>query len=382
MSLFTTPIPLTLYIHIPWCIRKCPYCDFNSHQVKETIRENHYIDKLIEDLEDDLPLVWGRRIQSIFIGGGTPSLFSPEAFDKLLREINARLPFAADMEITLEANPGTVEQNKFEGFKSAGINRLSMGIQSFQDEHLKKLGRIHSAHEAKLAVESAKNAGFNNFNLDLMHGLPNQTATQALEDLQIAIDFEPTHISWYQLTIEPNTLFFHKPPPLPEDDTLHDIQLQGEKLLQDHFFEHYEVSAYARDKKTCQHNINYWQFGDYLGIGAGAHSKITNFSEQTVTRYWKTKHPKTYLDNETAFIAGKKQLHKKDLITEFMLNALRLNQPIAFELMLERTGLEHENFISGINTAINKKLITLDKNQITKTNLGHQFLNNLIEVFI
>lgn len=381
MPNFNTPIPLTLYIHIPWCVQKCPYCDFNSHQVKNTIRENHYIDKLIEDLEHDLPLIWGRRIKSIFIGGGTPSLFSPESLDKLLREINARLPFSADLEITLEANPGTVEQEKFEGFKDAGINRLSIGIQSFNNKHLKTLGRIHSAEEAKKAVISAKNAGFKNINLDLMHGLPQQTPNEALSDLKEAIELDPNHISWYQLTIEPNTLFYHKPPTLPKDDVLHSIQDKGEKLLQENSYIQYEVSAFSKDKKYCQHNINYWEFGDYLGIGAGAHSKITDFSKQTITRYWKTKHPKSYLDDNTPFIAGKKELGKKDIIGEFMLNALRLNKPIETNLLLERTGLMLDDFSEGIDSGIKKQLMTFEKNQIIKSNLGNQFLNNLIECF-
>ena len=378
---FTAPIPLSLYIHIPWCVRKCPYCDFNSHQAKETIRENHYIDKLIEDLEQDLPLVWGRRIHSIFIGGGTPSLFSPESFDKLLRAINARLPFASDIEITLEANPGTVEQSKFVGFKDTGINRLSIGIQSFNDEHLKKLGRIHSAKEAENAVVSAKNSGFDNINLDLMHGLPTQTPEQACHDLNTAINLEPNHISWYQLTIEPNTLFHHKPPCLPKDDSLHAIQTDGEVLLKENHFAQYEVSAYARNEMFCKHNLNYWTFGDYLGIGAGAHSKITDYSNQKVTRYWKTKHPKAYLNDDTPFIAGKKQLDENDLRGEFMLNALRLNVPIDKTLISERSGLDIKNYLPQIEIAIKKGFLSYDNSQITKTDLGNKFLNNVIELF-
>lgn len=378
---FTAPIPLSLYIHIPWCVRKCPYCDFNSHQAKETIRENHYIDKLIEDLEQDLPLVWGRRIQSIFIGGGTPSLFSPESFDKLLRAINARLPFASDIEITLEANPGTVEQSKFVGFKKTGINRLSIGIQSFNNEHLKKLGRIHSAKEAENAVISAKNAGFDNINLDLMHGLPTQTLEQACHDLKTAIHLEPNHISWYQLTIEPNTLFHHKPPSLPKDDSLHAIQTEGEALLKENHFAQYEVSAYTCNEMFCKHNLNYWTFGDYLGIGAGAHSKITDYSNQKVTRYWKTKHPKAYLNDDTPFIAGKKQLDENDLRGEFMLNALRLNVPIDKTLISERSGLDIKNYLPQIEIAIKKGLLSYDNSQITKTDLGNKFLNNVIELF-
>lgn len=381
MPNFTTPIPLTLYIHIPWCVRKCPYCDFNSHQVREDIRESHYIDKLIEDLDQDLPKVWGRRLSAIFIGGGTPSLFSPEGFDRLLKAIHARLPFSTDMEITLEANPGTVEQGKFEGYRNAGINRLSIGIQSFNDKHLKKLGRIHNTNEAQKAVECAKNAGFNNYNLDLMYGLPDQTHAEAIQDLSTAIALSSTHLSWYQLTIEPNTLFFHKPPPLPEDDIIWDIQSEGEKLLNDAGFEHYEVSAFAKKQFQSQHNLNYWEFGDYLGIGAGAHSKITNFSNNTVTRYWKTKHPQAYLENNITFIAGEKILNDNDLSGEFMLNALRLKKPIEFEFMVERSGLSLEHFIENINIAKQKEFITIENKIMTKTDLGNRFLNNLIEVF-
>ncbi len=382
MPHFTTPIPLTLYIHIPWCVRKCPYCDFNSHQVREDIRESHYIDKLIEDLEKDLPKVWGRRLSAIFIGGGTPSLFSPEGFDRLLRAIHARLPFPTDMEVTLEANPGTVEQSKFEGYRKAGINRLSIGIQSFNDKHLKKLGRIHNTDEAQKAVQCAKNAGFNNFNLDLMYGLPEQTEAKALHDLSTAIQMNPTHLSWYQLTIEPNTLFFHKPPVLPEDDIIWDIQSAGERLLDEAGYEHYEVSAYSKKHFQCQHNLNYWEFGDYLGIGAGAHSKITNFSTNTVTRYWKAKHPQAYLACTDNFIAGEKILSEKDLSGEFMLNALRLSKPINTELMLQRSGLSLDFFIDNLMTASKKEFIHFQNNLITKSEHGNKFLNNLIEVFL
>jgi len=381
MLTFTTPIPLTLYIHIPWCVRKCPYCDFNSHQVREDIRENHYIDKLIEDLDKDLSKIWGRRISAIFIGGGTPSLFSPESLDKLLRAIHSRLPFTTELEITLEANPGTVEQKKFEGFRQAGINRLSIGIQSFNDKHLKTLGRIHNSHEALNAIQSAKNAGFKNFNVDLMYGLPEQIETEAIQDLNTAIEINPTHISWYQLTIEPNTLFHHKPPSLPEDDIIWDIQNAGEKILSKANFKHYEVSAFSKKDFQCNHNMNYWKFGDYLGIGAGAHSKITDFSNNTVTRYWKTKHPKAYLDNKDSFIAGEKILNNKDLFGEFMLNALRLRRSINTQLIFERTGLSLDIFIDKIKEAEQKEFIKFKNNIITKSKLGNKFLNNLIEVF-
>lgn len=382
MPNFTTPIPLTLYIHIPWCVRKCPYCDFNSHQVRGDISETHYIDKLLDDLDKDLPKVWGRRLSAIFIGGGTPSLFSPQSFDKLLRAIHARLPFASDLEITLEANPGTIEQQKFNGYHKAGINRLSIGIQSFNDKHLKKLGRIHDTQEAQRAVECAKNAGFSNFNLDLMYGLPEQNESEAINDLNTAIQLNPTHLSWYQLTIEPNTLFFHKPPVLPEDDIIWDIQSAGEELLNEAKFEHYEVSAFAKKKFQCTHNLNYWEFGDYLGIGAGAHSKITNFSNNTVTRYWKIKHPQAYLESTDNFIAGEKTLTQNDLSGEFMLNALRLEKGVEIKLMLQRTGLTLRNFEEKLNAAKQKEFLSVENQVIRKTTLGNKFLNNLIEVFL
>ncbi len=305
---FNKPIPLALYIHIPWCIRKCPYCDFNSHAVKEAIPEESYLQALIRDLEADLDQIPLRPIQSIFIGGGTPSLFSPDALAALLEAIAARVALARSLEVTLEANPGTVEQTRFVGFRQAGINRLSLGIQSFQPEKLKVLGRIHDDQEAVQAVMAAKQAGFENFNLDLMFGLPNQSLEDALFDLNTALSLKPTHLSWYQLTIEPNTLFYHRKPPLPADDDIWEIQHHGQALLASHGFHQYEISAYSQFGFQSRHNLNYWEFGDYLGIGAGAHAKITNPHNHTITRFWKTKHPKEYLNPDKSFLAGQQTI--------------------------------------------------------------------------
>ncbi|EDN69790.1 oxygen-independent coproporphyrinogen III oxidase [Beggiatoa sp. PS] len=298
---FTHIPPLSLYIHIPWCVRKCPYCDFNSHEISEPMPESDYIAALFADLEQDLPRVWGRTVRSIFIGGGTPSVLSPESIDDLLSGVRARIPVIANAEITLEANPGTVDSDRFNGFRKAGINRLSLGIQSFNDNALQSLGRIHGRKEALLAIEAAKQAGFQNINLDLMFGLPGQTLDAALEDLQTAVAFQPFHISWYQLTIEPNTLFYHQPPALSDDDLLWDMQTAGQTYLAAQGYYHYEISAYAKPAQQCQHNLNYWKFGDYLGIGAGAHAKITNTSKINfglqITRFSKQRHPRTYLQS-------------------------------------------------------------------------------------
>ena len=287
--------PLSLYIHLPWCIKKCPYCDFNSHEVPISgFDEKSYIDALINDLEVELHRMWGRTINSIFIGGGTPSLFLPESLDRLLSSIRARLNLNSNIEITLEANPGAVDAEKFLEYRAVGINRLSLGIQSFDNKSLALLGRIHNSNEARKAIELSKQSGFENFNLDLMFGLPNQTVDNALADLKQAVEQLPTHISWYQLTIEPNTIFSSNPPRLPNDDLIWSIQEQGQIFLQDNNFRQYEISAYARDNRVSIHNINYWQFGDYLGIGAGAHSKITNIAQGQIERFTRHKIQKRY----------------------------------------------------------------------------------------
>ena len=283
MPNFTSLPPLALYIHIPWCIRKCPYCDFNSHKSPDSLPEQVYVDCLLNDLEHHLPEIWGRRLSSIFIGGGTPSLFSASSIDRLLSGIHARMGCISDMEITLEANPGTLEQGRFRDFRDAGINRLSIGVQSFNEQHLTQLGRIHDSSQACKAIESAVNAGFDNFNIDLMFGLPEQSIEQGLHDLQQALSYNSSHLSWYQLTIEPNTLFHSHPPNLPDDDRISELQDLGQQLLCEHDFNQYEISAYAKNKKYCRHNLNYWEFGDYLGIGAGAHGKISRSDQSADT---------------------------------------------------------------------------------------------------
>lgn len=381
---FKSPIPLSLYIHIPWCVRKCPYCDFNSHKAGPTIPEELYVNALLKDLDEQLPTIWGRRLVSIFFGGGTPSLFSPESIEKLLSEIHSRLPFSPDIEITLEANPGTVDESRFKGFRAAGINRLSIGIQSLQDDKLKTLGRIHNRDYALRAINAAMNAGFDNFNLDLMHGLPNQSLQDALSDLTDALAFQPPHLSWYQLTIEPNTAFHHQPPVLPIDDVLWDIQEQGKDVITHHGLFQYEVSAYAKPNRECLHNKNYWEFGDYLGIGAGAHSKITDFDQQIITRHWQIKHPKDYLNPvcEKKFMAGSQVVSAQDARFEFMMNALRLTTGVQISLFTERTGLPL-SMLEPILTEAKKKGLLLDNaNNLRPTELGQRFLNELIGMFL
>lgn len=375
-------LPLALYIHIPWCVRKCPYCDFNSHQLKQDVPEALYVGQLIRDLEQDLLRVSPQQLMSIFFGGGTPSLFSPEAIAKILDEVRQRIPFAADIEITLEANPGTVEQARFEGFRAAGVNRLSIGVQSFQPDKLQRLGRIHDRNAAIKAAEAAHLAGFKTFNLDLMFGLPQQTPADALEDLRTAIDLAPTHISWYQLTLEPNTLFYHQRPALPQDEVIETMYFEGQTLLAAAGYQQYEVSAYAKPQHQCLHNINYWQFGDYLGIGAGAHGKITSMDLQTITRTWKTKHPKDYLAATDHFLSGEKRVGADELAFEFMLNALRLYQPIPLALFEARTGLTAQILAEPLQKAQQKNLLLMHNDAIVTTELGKRFLNDVIELFM
>ena len=317
-------IPLSLYIHIPWCLRKCPYCDFNSHASPTDLPEKPYIQALLTNLSQELPYIWGRKLESIFIGGGTPSLFSADSIDELLCGIRTMLPFRPNIEVTLEANPGTFEQEKFKGFRQAGINRLSVGIQSFNVEHLQALGRVHNRDEALRAADIARHAGFDNFNLDLMFGLPAQSIEQALADLQQAIDLQPTHLSWYQLTLEPNTYFYKHPPVLPGDDLIADMQFKGQELLSHSCYTQYEVSAYARPGFECRHNRNYWEFGDYVAIGAGAHGKITNPAEGSITRYHNYRQPTEYMQQVSRGMArsGQQVLTEADVVFEFTLNAL------------------------------------------------------------
>lgn len=377
------PIPLSLYIHIPWCARKCPYCDFNSHQVGEHLPEEKYIQALLRDLESELPHIWGRPLESIFIGGGTPSLFSAKAIDQLMCGLRERLPLRPNMEITMEANPGSFEQERFAEYRKAGINRLSIGVQSFDDQHLKKLGRIHNASEALRATKIAQKAGFDNYNLDLMFGLPNQSIQQALSDLQQAIDQQPTHISWYQLTIEENTLFYHAPPALPEDDLLWDMQQQGQVLLAKSAYQQYEVSAYTQKNKHCQHNINYWKFGDYLGIGAGAHGKLT-MPDGIITRHSKYRHPDKYMQealNGTPR-SQEKVLNQKDLIFEFMLNTMRLKQGFNKEIFEHRTFLNFSSIQSKIDKLIDDGLLIKVDQQYQTSNKGWAFINSIVESFL
>ena len=377
----TTLSPLTLYIHIPWCIRKCPYCDFNSHEANNQIPESQYVSALIADLEQDLPYIWGRRVESIFIGGGTPSLFSPEAFDQLLSQLRSHLQINPNAEITLEANPGTFEYQKFKEYRALGINRLSIGIQSFNNDHLQRLGRIHGRAEAIKAAETAHDAGFDNFNLDLMFALPQQTPAQAADDLNTAISLEPTHVSYYQLTIEPNTLFHHQPPEQPHDDTIAAIHNQGIEQLALRGYQHYEVSAFAKEGRQCFHNLNYWRFGDYLGIGAGAHGKITNAPQQSITRTTKSRHPKDYLDDSRRTV-NRTDLSTKDTAFEFMMNALRMNDGFETSLFSERTGLGINVIEQPLRRAEELELITWDIRQIQPTAKGRIYLNNLLELFI
>ncbi len=386
MFQFTSLPPLSLYIHLPWCVQKCPYCDFNSHALKgsgaDSLPEDRYIDALIADLEHDLPRVWGRPVQSIFFGGGTPSLFSAAAIDRLLAAVRARLPLRPDAEITLEANPGTVELARFQGYRAAGVNRLSIGIQSFNAGQLRALGRIHGRDEALRAATAARAAGFDNFNLDLMFGLPNQTVDEARADLQCALDLAPTHLSLYQLTIEPNTLFHAQPPPLPDDDRVWEIQSALQTMTAAAGFQHYEISAYARDGLSARHNLNYWRFGDYLGIGAGAHAKITDASG--ITRLWKTKQPAEYMGKAgtPAAIGGEQRLTRADAAFEFMLNALRLSAGFEPALFQERTAQPLSLVESALLQAESKGLVVRRHDRIQPTEKGLRFLNDLLCLFL
>jgi len=381
---FTTLPPLSLYVHLPWCVRKCPYCDFNSHEIKDTIPERAYVDALIADLEQELPTVWGRPLETVFIGGGTPSLFSPAAIDRLLSQVRALLPLPATAEITLEANPGSAEAGKFAELRAAGINRLSIGVQSFDAGMLHSLGRIHGPREAIAAAEAAHAAGFEELNLDLMYGLPGQTTAQALADLQQAIDLQPSHLSHYQLTIEPNTRFASMPPTLPDDDALWEIQQTCQARLAAAGYEHYEVSAYARGGHRCRHNLNYWQFGDYLGIGAGAHAKISSAQSQCVARTAKVRHPRDYLVKAAgpARIAEERTLKRHEAGFEFMLNALRLNEGFPVALFAQHTGLPLTIMEEPLQEAERKGLIARDMHAIRPTELGRRFLNDLTALFL
>jgi putative oxygen-independent coproporphyrinogen III oxidase len=375
--------PLSLYIHIPWCVRKCPYCDFNSHAVTGGLPEAGYVAALLSDLEQDLPRVAGRVVQTVFIGGGTPSLFSPESIRALLQGIAKRVPMDPHAEITLEANPGTAESGKFRGFREAGVNRLSMGVQSFNDRHLQALGRIHDSHQAKVAADLATAAGFDNCNLDLMFGLPRQTQDEALDDIRQALQLNPTHLSFYQLTLEPNTLFHKHPPVLPGDDAIWATQVACQALLDAMGYRQYEVSAYAKAGFRCRHNENYWRFGDYLGIGAGAHGKLTDESGK-ITRTWKIRHPAHYLGaaGTVAIIGGCDALASEELPVEFMMNHLRLREGFVETVFTDRTGLPMSALEPALSLCLEAGLLERTDGFIRCTGQGWNFLDNVLERFI
>ncbi|TCB54945.1 radical SAM family heme chaperone HemW [Acinetobacter terrae] len=376
-------VPMSLYIHMPWCVRKCPYCDFNSHAVPDgklsLDLEQQYLQALVEDFKTQLDFAQGRQIHSVFIGGGTPSLISAKGYVWLFEQLKSIIPFEDGCEITLEANPGTVEHDPFAGYLEAGINRLSIGVQSFNTDHLKKLGRIHSNDDAINAIHLARDAGFERINVDLMHGLPEQTLEQALLDLKLAVENGATHVSWYQLTIEPNTVFFRTQPVLPVEDVLEDIQEQGEAYLKSQGFVNYEVSAWRKEKPSA-HNLNYWQFGDYLAIGAGAHGKVTQ--PDGVYRFQKTRLPKDYLAKVPAEHLQFKRIEDEDMPFEFMMNALRLNDGVEAKLYHERTGLNLADLDELLNSLRARKLMVEDQTRLSCTEQGHVFLNSVLEEFL
>ena len=379
------PPPLSLYVHIPWCVQKCPYCDFNSHALKTELPELDYIDALIDDLETDLmayQLINGQRpLHSIFIGGGTPSLISPAEIGRLLTAIEARIPFSDTIEITMEANPGTVEAGRFEGYRQAGVNRISIGIQSFQDDKLQRLGRIHGSQEAIKAIELAKSAGLNSFNTDLMHGLPDQSIADAISDLKQAIALDPPHLSWYQLTIEPNTLYYSKPPTLPDDDDLWDIFEQGHALLTEAGYQQYEISGYSKPGKQCQHNLNYWRFGDYLGIGCGAHGKIS-FADGRIVRTVKVKHPRGYLQADKPYLSEQISVVDSERPFEFFMNRFRLLEACPKQDFIDRTGLPLTTIEANIDWAIEQHYLQDSGDQWQITEHGKLFLNDLLAAFV
>ncbi|MGR4875812.1 radical SAM family heme chaperone HemW [Pseudoxanthomonas sp. LARHCG66] len=379
------PPPLSLYVHMPWCVRKCPYCDFNSHQGKGELPFDAYVDALLRDLDHDLPLVWGRTVHSVFFGGGTPSLFPPEAIDRFLQAASSRLRFAPGLEVTLETNPGTAEHGRFESYRAAGVNRISFGIQSFDDGSLEKLGRIHDSREAEQAVKLAQDAGLDNINLDLMYALPGQTLAMAEHDLQCAFALRPAHISHYQLTLEPNTVFFSRPPQgMPDDDHAWDMQEHCQALLAAAGYGHYEVSAYAQPGRRCAHNMNYWRYGDYIGIGAGAHGKITVGATAQILRRWKVKHPTSYLATAGTpqAIGGDDDITSERRPFEFMLNALRLQEGFALADFTATTGLPVATIEAALELARRRGWLDLSDTHVRPTALGRRFTNDVIELFL
>ena len=375
-------IPLSLYVHIPWCVRKCPYCDFNSHNAPEQVPQREYVDALIADLDLDLPLARGRTLQSIFFGGGTPSLFAPDHIARILDETNRRLDFAVDIEVTLETNPGTVEHGPFAAYRKAGVNRISFGVQSFDDAALKRIGRIHDANEAERAVKMAQDAGIDNLNIDLMYALPDQTLAGALADIDKAIALQTPHLSHYQLTLEPNTAFAANPPPLPDDDSAWDMQEACQVRLADAGLNQYEVSAYAKAGMQCRHNLNYWRFGDYLGIGAGAHGKYT--SDGSIRRRWKVRAPRGFLEHAATprRIGGDDAIAPHRIAFEFMLNALRLNEGFDVDEFTLRTGVSTDAIAATLDEALSRDLIDIDGPRIRASEFGRRFLNDTIGLFL
>lgn len=372
-------IPLSLYIHIPWCIQKCPYCDFNSHKLKSESDYQAYIDHLLTDLRKDIPLTAGRPVHSVFIGGGTPSLIPSDLIHTLLNKIRQEIPFEADAEITIEANPNSADAERFKGYQQAGINRISIGVQSFQADKLARLGRVHNVQEAIEAAQLAKSLNLRSFNLDLMHGLPEQSLEDALSDLNQAILLAPPHLSWYQLTIEPNTLFGSRPPVLPDDDILWDIYQQGHQLLSQAGYQQYETSAYSKPGLQCQHNLNYWRFGDYLGIGCGAHGKLTQ-TDNTIIRTIKTRHPQGYLAGR--YLEKQYTVESSELPFEFFMNRFRLFEATPKNDFCQRTFLPLSSVQAQIDEALQKGYLTEDKNNWYLTGHGKLFLNSLLEIFL
>ncbi|MCW8922179.1 MAG: radical SAM family heme chaperone HemW [Gammaproteobacteria bacterium] len=373
--------PLSLYIHIPWCVKKCPYCDFNSH-VDNSIDEKRYIDALMADLDNDLKLIGPRPIKSIFFGGGTPSLFSPAAINQIIEAAKQRIAIDKNIEITMEANPGTFEQKNFAEFKAAGVNRLSIGIQSFNDSNLKNIGRIHDSQQAHKAIDTAHDAGFENINLDLMFGLPGQSIEQAINDIATACNKNVQHISHYQLTIEPNTLFHRQPPVIPDMEELWTMQNQCHEILLANNFEQYEVSAFSKPDRQCQHNLNYWNFGDYIGIGAGAHGKLTDTISGKVMRRWKHRQPEEYMRKTAGQpVSGEAVIKQDNLIFEFLLNALRLKKGFSYETFELNTGLNRNVLIEACKK-IDDELLIQDQSGIRTSDKGYRFLNNVLEQFL
>ena len=378
--MITIPGAYSLYIHIPWCVEKCPYCDFNSHAIREPVNEAAYLQALLEDFSQELHDVSGRSLKSIFIGGGTPSTLTPSFYQQLLGQIQQLSGFAKDIEITLEANPGTVDADNFAGYRESGINRLSMGFQSFQDDKLRRLGRIHTAEQARDAFRVARLSGFDNINIDLMFALPGQSLQEALTDLQQVTQLQPEHLSWYQLTLEPNTAFFASPPVnMPDDDLAWEIQSDGQKWLQQQDYQQYEISAYCHQGRECQHNLNYWQFGDYVGIGAGAHGKLT-LNDKKIVRRSKKRNPADYLRGD--YLSQENILKADDLLIEFLMNRLRLKTGFALPELATLTETPAAELSPLFEQAISQGLLTENREIIRPTELGHRFLNELLSQFL